>query len=176
MVLVSLPTGRTGSLMILQRHCSGTLVFSKYLTSMCSAEAQTWRLSPRSFSMLTSSLPPILQNDQRARPLSLRQVPPRRHSISIIHQHSSISLHPSTLVSVAPFPLSSSSHQSSTHNNNTSSSSPWTNSSLQHRVRRSCVQTASQQHGMHRHRYVQTTFYHARTFTHPSSLPTTLRS
>jgi hypothetical protein len=32
MVLVCLPTGRTGSLMILQRQLSGTLVFSKYLT------------------------------------------------------------------------------------------------------------------------------------------------
>jgi hypothetical protein len=136
-------------------------VFSKYLTSICSAEAQTWRLSPWFSGMLTSSLPSILHNDQHARPLSLRQVPPRKHSISIIHQHSSISLHPSTLVSVAPFPLSSSSHQISTHNNNISSSSPWTISSLPHRARRLCVQMAFQQHGTHRHLYVQTNIYHA---------------
>lgn len=98
---VSLPTGHTGRLMILQRHGSGTSVFSKYLISMCSAEAQTWRLSSCFFCILTSGLSQILQNDQHARSLSLRQVPPHRHSISIIHQHSSISLHPSTLVSVS---------------------------------------------------------------------------
>ena len=132
-------------------------MFSKYLTSMSSAEAQTWRLSPRFFCMLTSSLPSILHNDQHARPLSLRQVPPRRHNISIIHQHSSIPLHPLTL---APLPLCSSSHQISTHNNNISSSSPWTNSSLPHRVRKLCVRMAFQQHGMHRHLYVRTTLHH----------------